>query len=646
MTCCGNTKDGSGSGSARPRRCPPIFSKTVLLVIMLTWFLVACLTSYILMKNGYASTNPETQWVLLGALTASSVTFRIRARPSLDRLIVASDSNFQEVVFDAEIASGSTTPDELVVSATATGLSPSTRYYYATTSQQGDDNGSDADLTIAVQGQFTTAPNEGEARNFQFVAASCAFTGSTNQIFETVLQREVLPASSSSSSSTLFFMQMGDFHYEDLNVDSVARRIEAVDTVMSSETQRGLWTTLPMVYMWDDHDWLGNNLGGDPIAVGYEAALKSYRLAFPHYEPLPSDIIAGGNGTQTDQDSEGSGTVGMYQAFTIGTVRFIVTDLRSEATATTIFSSAQRQWLYDQFEGAAGSDEFDFVVWMTTVPWIGTPEEGEDSWLGYPQDRQELSEHIQRVFGAKKNLLAIAGDAHMLAFDDGSNTHYGRVVYNESAADSTAIVRSFPILQSGPLDRLGSAKGGPFSDGCHTVEFERNHQYSVIEFLVEDRDQAPCIKIRSYDQASLVIEKELCGEDIFENSRSNDNPNEVVGSCEAQSFSTANTVLIALSGTMLLVAMALSFLIFEGFLSAFGISMLIFILSALTFAAGVFVPAAAGVPQYDAFETVLICFLAITSVVAYLLAWKCVGLKPSKTDSATDNIETKGDVEE
>jgi hypothetical protein len=28
-----------------------------------------------------------------------------------------------------------------------------------------------------------------------------------------------------------------------------------------------------MVYMWDDHDWLGNNAGGDPDELGREAAL-------------------------------------------------------------------------------------------------------------------------------------------------------------------------------------------------------------------------------------------------------------------------------------------------------------------------------------------------------------------------------------
>jgi hypothetical protein len=400
-------------------------------------------------------------------------------------------------------------------------------------------------------------------------------------------------------------------------VEDVESRIHAFDRVMSSATQQGLWANQPLSIMWDDHDWLGNNAGGDTSQIGYQAALESYRMALPYYEPLPSSF------NNVSETSDGYGTRGMYQAFTIGTVRFILTDLRSESSQTSIYSPQQRDWLFRELEN---STSYDFVVWMSTVPWIGSSEEGGDSWKSYAKDRAELSGHIQKVV-TKKNLLAIAGDAHMLAFDDGSNTYY----VAEEDTDASVQGGSFPILQTGPLDRLGSVKGGPFSDGCHTYLYERNHQYSVIEFHLEDRDQPPCLTIRSYDEKNLVIDKELCGPDIFGNSRND--AGQPTGSCEARYFSTPNIILVCVSGVLLLVAMGLPFFVFEGLCAALGMSFLILFLFALTYAAGFLIPLAAQTNQYDAFETCLVCLLQIFSVVLYLTCWKCYGTKVEKTEN-------------
>jgi hypothetical protein len=60
----------------------------------------------------------------------------------------------------------------------------------------------------------------------------------------------------------LFVAHLGDIHYKDWNVDGMERRIWAMDRVMNSDTQRALYLNKPLVYMWDDHDWLGNNKGG------------------------------------------------------------------------------------------------------------------------------------------------------------------------------------------------------------------------------------------------------------------------------------------------------------------------------------------------------------------------------------------------
>ena len=234
-----------------------------------------------------------------------------------------------------------------------------------------------------------------------------------------------------------------DFHYEDINVNDIARRIEAVDRVLNSPSQRKLFS-LPLVYMWDDHDWLGNDsLGYD--GDGREAALESYKVAMPYHGPLPSNNSA-------------------YHAFTIGSVRFIISDLRSESTAGSIFSDQQKEWLLHEL---SQSDRYDFVVWVTVKPWIQeesdteTKQKRSDSWKGYPDDRQELSDFISFMM-PKKNLIAISADAHMVAFDDGSNTFYGQGSPSDTDMnnDNATVIQSFPLLQSGPLDRLASFKGG------------------------------------------------------------------------------------------------------------------------------------------------------------------------------------------
>ena len=62
----------------------------------------------------------------------------------------------------------------------------------------------------------------------------------------------------------------------------------------------------------------------------------------------------------------------------------------------------------------------------------------------------------------------VSGDSHMVAIDDGSNTDY-----------STTGNASFPLLQAAALDRPGSVKGGPYSEGA----FPGGGQFGLIEVI-------------------------------------------------------------------------------------------------------------------------------------------------------------------
>jgi alkaline phosphatase D len=273
----------------------------------------------------------------------------------------------------------------------------------------------------------------------------------------------------------LFFMNIGDLHYENIaqNDRSVFRA--AYETVLSSPTQADLYRHVPFAYMWDDHDYGPND--GDRTAPGREAARLTYQEYVPHY-PLVA----------------GRGNVPVYQAFTVGRARFILTDLRSERDSAkqkddrrkTMLGAQQKQWF--QRELLSAKNKYPLIFWVSSVPWTGqagvryyhnprpqpkvpplrSPKdldlrgrdqtmsaETEDSWVVYPTERRELADFVKT--NAIRGLCILAGDAHMLAADDGSHSDY--------ASGGGAPI---PVLQAAPLDQRARAKGGPFSQGIYT----------------------------------------------------------------------------------------------------------------------------------------------------------------------------------
>jgi phosphodiesterase/alkaline phosphatase D-like protein len=97
---------------------------------------------------------------------------------------------------------------------------------------------------------------------------------------------------------------------------------------------------------------------------------------------------------------------------------------------------------------------------------------GADHWGGYATERARIADLISAI--EIQGLLMVAGDAHMLAIDDGSNTQF-------SAVGET----SFPLLHAAALDRPGSVKGGPYSEGV----FPGGGQFATIEIRDTGSDE-------------------------------------------------------------------------------------------------------------------------------------------------------------
>ncbi|KAL3936969.1 MAG: hypothetical protein SGBAC_007825 [Bacillariaceae sp.] len=563
-----------------------LFGTRMLMLILLVWVGISALTSYLLYSK-FFNHDKASHWVMMGNLTASSISFRVRHAAALLgedvldlKVFPLSGGDSTTPIYETELQ----TQDDLLVHSVDLGnLSESTDYRFQLSGS-----------TVLEEGNFRTAPAENSTAGFRFLASSCAYTGTKHDVFSKMLDQKGVAL-----SPLLFMVYLGDFHYEDLSTPSVKERIEAMDLSLGAANQKQFFANVPIAYMWDDHDFLGNNLGGlDANDVDLQAALDQFQISIPHY-PLVNE------------------TRSMHQAFTIGKVRFILTDLRSEAGEfVQIMSPAQEAWLLDEF---AQSDKYDFVIWGSSVPWIGVnddPLDPSDAWWGFSKQRRRISMFLSSDELPKRNVLVMAGDSHMLAFDDGSNTYHG---------DARDDAYSFPILQTGPLDRLGSFKGGPFSQGCFAKKFERNHQYSLIEYSSENAK--PCLIITAYSVSDIngkqeeVFQQELCGPDIFQKE------GQTAGTCDETFFTTISIVLMALAAAFYIpiLGMLLCSDLWEscGFAGFMGFVVSLFL--GLVFVVGRLLPfAVGGTSLYDVFSVTLIGFFATLTVLVHLVLWRRV----------------------
>jgi phosphodiesterase/alkaline phosphatase D-like protein len=308
-------------------------------------------------------------------------------------------------------------------------LAPGTRYRFVVEVDGTRDRGRGL-------GTFLT-PQVG-AQSFTVTAGSCARTGSNGAVFDAIRAEQ-----------PLLHLALGDMHYENIESTDPARWIDAWGRALTTPAQSALARSVPMAYVWDDHDYGPNDAGA--TAVGRSAAREAYRRAAPHY-----DLAAGDHP--------------INQAFSIGRVRFVLTDARSERTGSTVLGEAQLAWLFDELASASRSHAV--VVWMNSNPWIGEADPTADGWAGVPGERERIGSFLEDE--GIQNLVMVSGDAHMEAIDDGTNSGY-----------APGGGGGFPVLHAAPLDRPGNIKGGPYSHGA----IAGAGQYGVIDVLDDGGDE-------------------------------------------------------------------------------------------------------------------------------------------------------------
>jgi phosphodiesterase/alkaline phosphatase D-like protein len=363
--------------------------------------------------------------------TSASVAVRLNSSAQRVRLQISQNASLTPATFSLAVTSSANAGN--TVSLSVQGLQPDTDYYY------GIEVAGVLRTEEVSRGRFRTFPLG--RSSFKIAFGSCGDFRAANQgVYEAIMREK-----------PLLFINTGDMHYSDTNSTNQEDYRRNYDAVLEHPIQGALYRSMAVAYMWDDHDYCGDNT--DTTAVGRDAARAAYKERVPHY-PFAANI---------------GGTIG--QAFTIGRARVIMTDLRSaavsasqkESASKTCMGAAQKAWFKQELI-AARDNGFPLILWVCPDPWIGAAAVGSDTWGSYATERTEIANFIRdnRI----SNIVLLAGDMHGLAFDDGTNSDY-----------ATGGGAPVTVLHAAALTSAPSAKGGPYTVG----PFPGDQQYGILE---------------------------------------------------------------------------------------------------------------------------------------------------------------------
>lgn len=379
-----------------------------------------------------------------------NLTATITATAGANIRLVASESpSLTNPVYSATV---SVEQDFMFARATVKGLDFDTEYYLAVEV--------DGQVDTDFVGRFRT-PEQG-AHNFTFATASCNSSASTELVWDRIRER-------AESGEVEFFVHTGDYGYSNITQNDEALFHFAFTENIRAQRQAEAFRSMPWYYIWDDHDYGDNDVGGESPAR--EAAIRAFKRRVPI-----------GDFATTDFDE------GVYYSFVRGRVRFIVSDCRSERTergkfpATDerqiVFSEKQLDWFKSEVQKAKADNHV--VCWVNSMIWIDSAGNAKDSWGGYAAQRQSIVDFLssESMLG---RIFIVSGDMHAHAYDDGSSANN---------------IGGIPTIQSAAIDRDGSPKGGPYLIGPITESGQPISQYSVV--TVNDQGGAINVTVDGY----------------------------------------------------------------------------------------------------------------------------------------------------
>lgn len=314
---------------------------------------------------------------------------------------------------------------------------------------------------------MTTFPPANIYNEVVLALGSCQYKAKYSQALAEIASRR----QAVNPKAAFLMLHIGDLHYGDIGQNDPSLFEQAIRNVITTYDASALFRTVPVAYCWDDHDYGANNSNSD--SPSRSAALQAYNAMVP--SPSEHGLV--------------------YHAFTVARVRIIMTDLRSEAEPArgVAMSESQLNFLLGEL-GAWGG--YDCMVWASSRPWIEDESKGSDRWGGFAPQRKIIANFIAEQ--GIDNLVIVSGDAHMLAFDDGSNSCY---------ADEKYGAGGFPVLHAAPLANVGTKKGGPYSGGVVTRRLRKTKQYAMLRIWKEGGKTR--IEFNGYRVRAVERQKEL-----------------------------------------------------------------------------------------------------------------------------------------
>lgn len=389
--------------------------------------------------------DPLVEWAWAGAASESGFTVVVKPTGVAEQVAI----EVNDVAGDPVDVSSPSPVVDGVARVALTGLDPATEYQYRPI----------VDGAVAPEwhGRARTFLSAEAGQPITIAFSSCARTGSNGSVFDAI--RAVNPD---------LYVITGDMHYSNIARNDPDAFAGAYDKVLTAPAQAALYRSVPVAYVWDDHDYSAND--GDASAPSRPAARTAYERAVPHAD-LSNDTT-------------------INQAFSVGAVRVILLDTRSaREPGRTLLGEEQLDWL--ERELVASSASHDLVVLVSPTPWIGAASASSDAWAGFEDERRQVADVIAE--NEIDDVVIVGGDAHMIAIDDGSNSDY-----------SSAGGASVPVLQAAALDRPGSVKGGPYSEGT----FPGAGQFGLLRVERIEVDGIDAVRVElsghTYDDRVLV----------------------------------------------------------------------------------------------------------------------------------------------
>ena len=419
-----------------------------------------------------------------GAVTSASARIFIRSNQAGDvQVQIDTDAGFNNPLsFNDTIRTLKDTSAIITVN----NLQPSTVYYCRYFINQQQDS---------VTSSFKTFPQPGAAADFSFAFGSCMKGADMTPLF-TVMQNH----------QPDLFIQLGDFTYPDAE-DDFSEQFDLVTAAYHAKYSypgiTPVLRTIPVDYVYDDHDYADNNTSRNTQALdgtytgpnGLETVLMDAPLG--SHERANSingwlDYFPGYNTVDTSQ--------GLYHSFTIGNAEFFFLDNRSARSPNneafyydstdvsfpweftpppghSILGEAQMQWLLNGLENSTAKWKFllsgttfnkalkriinvGLGFQRNTLDIGGSGGSGmtmatgfADAWPGFPADQDTLINFIRT--NNIRNVILLSGDTHTSAMDDGTNS--GIPEFNSSCMGvDESKIRLYHIM-----DSVGSLIGQP-----------------------------------------------------------------------------------------------------------------------------------------------------------------------------------------